>query len=210
MAQDIAVSAARVDDIRKHTEEDRELQEIIKVILSGWPEDKRDVSESAVPYFNIRDELTVHNGVIFQGERTVVPKSLLKDMLQCIHASHLGIDGCLRQARECLYWPRMSSEIKDYIQQCEVSRSTDSKQQKEPLQPHEIPSRPWAKVAVDLFHCNGQQYLIIVDYFSGFWEVEPLTSTLSRDVIRKMKMDFARHGIPDVVISDNGPQFAAQ
>ena len=187
MSQDIAVSAFRVDDIRKHTEEDRELQELTKVILSGWSEGKRDVSESSVPYFNIRDELTVQNGVIFRGE------SLRKDTLRHIHASHLDIDGCLRRARECLYRPRMGSEIKDYIQQCEVCRSTDSKQQKEPLQLYEIPSRPWAKVAVDLFRCNGQQYLIIVDYFSGFWEVEPL-----------------RYGIPDVVISDNGPQFAAQ
>ena len=71
------------------------------------------------------------------------------------------------------------------------------------LQLHEIP-------AVDFFHCNGQQYLIIVYYFSGFWEVEPLPSTLSSDVIRKMKMQFARYGILDVVISDNGPQLAAQ
>ena len=78
-------------------------------------------------------------------------------------------------------------------------------QQKEPLQPQDVPSRPWAKVAL-----NGQQYLLIVDYFSGFWEVEPLQSTLSSDVIKKMKMHFARYDISDVVVSDNGPQFAAQ
>ena len=51
-------------------------------------------------------------------------------------------------------------------------------QRKEPLQPHDVPSRPWAKVAVDFFHLNGQQYLLIVDYFSGFWEVEILTIKL--------------------------------
>ena len=78
-------------------------------------------------------------------------------------------------------------------------------QQKEPLQPQDVPSRPWATVAL-----NGQQYLLIVDYFSGFWEVEPLQSTLSSDVIKKMKMHFARYDISNVVVSDNGPQFAAQ
>ena len=140
----------------------------------------------------------------------LTPKSLRRDMLQRIHASHLGIDDCQRRASECLYWPRMSSEVKDYVQQCDVCRSTDSMQQKEPLQPHDVPSRPWAKVAVDLFHLNGQQYLLIVDYFSGFWEVQPLKSTLSSDVIKKIKMHFARYGIPDVVVSDNGPQFADQ
>ena len=210
MAQDLPVSAARVDDIRKHTEEDHELQELIKVILTGWPEYKSQVPHSAVPYYNVRNELTVQNGVIFRGERVVTPKSLRRDMLQRIHASHLGIDGCQRHARECLYWPRMSSEVKDYVQQCDVFRSAHSMQQKEPLQPHDVPSRPWAKVAVDLFHLNGQQYLLIVDYLSGFWEVEPLQSTLSSDVIKNMKMRFARYGIPDEVVSDNGPQFAAQ
>ena len=83
-------------------------------------------------------------------------------------------------------------------------------QQKEPLQPHDVQSRPWAKVAVDLFHLSGQQSLLIVDYFSGFWEVEPLQSTLSSDIIKKMKMYFAQYGIPNVVVSGNGPQFAAQ
>lgn len=55
-----------------------------------------------------------------------------------------------------------------------------------------------------------QDYLIIGDYFSGFWEVEHLDSTVSSHVIRKMKMQFARYGIPDVVMSDSGPQFASE
>ena len=98
MAQDFPVSAARVDGIRKHTEEDHEFQELIKVILTGWPEDKSQVPNSAVPHYNVRDELTVQNGVIFRDERVVTPKSLRRDMLQCIHASHPGIDGCQRRA----------------------------------------------------------------------------------------------------------------
>ena len=99
-----------MDDIRRHTE-DHELQELIKVVLTGWPEDKSQVPNSAVPYYNVRNELAFQNGVSFRG-----------DMLQRIHASHLGIDGCQQQARECLYWPRMSSEIKGYVQQCDVCR----------------------------------------------------------------------------------------
>ena len=80
----------------------------------------------------------------------------------------------------------------------------------EPLQPHDIPIRQWVKVAVDLFVCNGQNYLIIVDYYSVFWEIEHLDSTISSRIIGKMKMHVARYGIPDVVMSDNGPQFASE
>ena len=72
MAQDLSVSAAQVDEIRKHTEEDHKLQELIKVILTGWLEDKSQVPNLALPYYNVCNELTVQNGVIFGGERVVV------------------------------------------------------------------------------------------------------------------------------------------
>ena len=62
MAQDLPVSAARVDDIHRHTE-DHELQELVKVVSTGWPEDKSQVPNSAVPYYNVRNELAVQNGV---------------------------------------------------------------------------------------------------------------------------------------------------
>ena len=194
MAQDLPVAAARLDleDIRNHTEQDETLHKVTKAILSGWPEQSSDVTNTAAPYFNVRDELSVQNAVIFCGERAVVPRSLRKDMLQRIHASRMGIEGCLRRARESLYWPGMNNEVKDFIQQYEACRSTDVKQQKEPFQPHDIPTRPWAKVAVDQFLCIGQNYLIIVDYYSGFWEVEHLDSTVSSHVIYKMHENAVR------------------
>ena len=61
----------------------------------------------------------------------------------------------------------------------------------------------------DLFHIEGRNYLVTVDYFSQFVEVDYLTETTSQMVVSKLKGQFARHGIPDVVVSDNGPQFAS-
>ena len=89
----------------------------------------------------------------------------------------------------------MSSEVKDFILKCEICRSVDKKQPKETLIPYDVPDRPWAKVGVDLFNFNKTNYLIIVDYFSGFWEIDPLENTTASHIIRKMKMQFARHGI---------------
>jgi predicted Fe-S protein YdhL (DUF1289 family) len=40
-----------------------------------------------------------------------VPSSLRKEMLQQNHKSHIGIEGCLRQAKEVIYWPRMNAEV---------------------------------------------------------------------------------------------------
>ena len=72
----------------------------------------------------------------------------------------------------------------------------DDKQQKETLMPHDVPSRPWAKVGTDLFMFDNKDYLITVDYLSNFWEIDYLTDTKSTTVIRKLKAHFARQGIP--------------
>ena len=209
MVQDLPLAAARLDDVQAHTAKDDTLQVLTRVILEGWPEDKTAIPAAAMPYFSVRDELSVQNGIILRGERALIPKSLRHDMLRRIHMSHMGVEGCLRRARECVYWPAMSSEVKDFIVKCDICRSVDNKQQKETLISHDVPDRPWAKVGVDLFTFNQTNYLIIVDYFSGFWEIDPLENTTASNIIRNMKMQFARHGIPDVCVSDNGPQFTA-
>ena len=68
---------------------------------------------------------------------------------------------------------------------------------------------PWEKVGTDLFHWNGQEYVIIVDYKSNYPEMALLSSATSENVITHLKSVFARHGIPKVVVSDNGPQYAS-
>ena len=104
-----------------------------------------------------------------------------------IHASHIGIQGCLRRAREVLYWPGMNRDIENCIAQCHVYNSQPREQTKEPMICHEIPTRPWEKIAVDLFQLNGRDYMVTVDYYSSFFEVDSLTTKTAVEVIRKLK-----------------------
>ena len=64
---------------------------------------------------------------------------------------------------------------------------------------------PWSKVSADLFQLNGSNYLVLVDHYSDYFELEPLRNTLAITVIRAMKRNFARYGILDECITDNGP-----
>ena len=148
MVQDLPLAPARLDDVQAHTAKDDTLQVLTRVILEGSPEDKTAIPAAAMPYFSVRDELSVQNGIILRGERALIPKSLRHDMLRRIHMPHMGVEGCLRRARECVYWPAMSSEVKDFIVKCDICRSVDNKQQKETLISHDVPDRPWAKVGV--------------------------------------------------------------
>ena len=81
----------------------------------------------------------------------------------------------------------MSAEIKQQVEACEICRTYETSQQKETLMPHEVPSRPWEKVGTDIFELKNKSYLITVDYYSNFWEVDKLPDTKARTVILKLK-----------------------
>ncbi|KAK7901627.1 hypothetical protein WMY93_018396 [Mugilogobius chulae] len=206
----LPISAERLAAIREATKDDTKLQKVKKLILTGWPVNKKDMDLDIGHYFSFQDELSYQDGVVFRGERAVIPDTLRADITCRIHSSHLGVEGCLRRARECVYWQGMTDQIKTFIAKCDICRSVDPKQQKESLQPHDFSYRPWAKVGTDLFSWRDKDYMVTVDYFSNFWEVDYLPDTKSTTVIHKLKAHFARQGIPDVLVSDNGPQYSSQ
>ncbi|KAJ8351147.1 hypothetical protein SKAU_G00226230 [Synaphobranchus kaupii] len=90
---------------------------------------------------------------------------------------------------------------------CQEHRPSNAK---EPMISHRIPDRPWQVVATDMFTWNGENYLVTVDYYSRFFELDNLHSTTSAAMIHKLKAAFARHGIAETVVSDNGPQYASK
>ena len=80
----------------------------------------------------------------------------------------------------------------------------------ESLMPSERPDRPWQRLGADLFELGGKTYLLVVDYFSRYIEIALLSHSRSTDIIPHLQSIFARHGIPEVMMSDNGPQFSGQ
>ena len=204
----LPMTEERLEELRTSTSSDEVLQQLKQVIQTGWPNEKNQLPAVLAPYFTYRDELGVYDGLVFKGERLLIPKQMRQKMKKRLHSSHIGINGCLRRARECLFWPGMTAEIKEYVSQCEACSNYETKQRKETLMSHELAERPWEKIGADLYTIDGKDYLIVVDYFSNFWEIDHLPDTKASTTIKKLKCHFARQGIPDIVISDNGPQFA--
>ena len=147
---------------------------------------------------------------MFRGEQLVVPLSLRKDMLNQLHSSHIGIGGCVRCARKILYWPQMSVEIRDFVSRCTICQTYRPEQACEELQPHELPSCPWQKIGTDLFVLGQQTFLTVVDYWSNFFEVVEIHRKTAQSVTTQLSVQFARHGIPEVLITDNGSEFDNQ
>ena len=76
--------------------------------------------------------------------------------------------------------------------------------------PSDVPQRPWQTVGSDLFELNGSNYLLVVDYLSAFVEIATLNNTSSATIVNNLKSIFARHGIPEIVVTENGPQYSSQ
>ena len=177
---------------------------IITYCKSGWP---RSCNDSDVkPYWNVRGNLTLHDELLLYGGRIVVPKKLQMKTLHKIHAGHQGIVRCRLRATSSVWWPGISKDVEIYVKKCpECVKMTANP--RDPLLTTPLPKYPWEKVATDLFQHNGSTYLLAVDYFSRYPEVIKLNSITSQAVISSLKSIFTHHGIPTVLVSDNGPQF---
>ena len=103
----------------------------------------------------------------------------------------------------------MSAQIKDIISQCSICNEFRGMQQKEPMLPHEIPTKPWEICATDLFELDKETYIVIADYFSKFFEVKKISSSSSKTVINILKENFSRYGIPVILKSDNGLAYSS-
>ena len=135
----------------------------------------------------------------------MIPAELQEEMLQRLHQGRQGLVKCRAFARSCVWWPGLSKKIEEVVGTCATCEK-ERKLPPEPLQPTKTPDYPWQKIAMD-FELNGHTYLIVVDYCSRWIEAVRLKQTTSVAITEHCKSIFAIFGIPEIVLSDNGPQF---
>ena len=203
----LPASKHRLDEYREAQSKDSVCQQLSEYCRHGWPE-KTSVTPEVAPYWKSRGFLSECDGLLLFGHRIVVPKSLQRETLQKIHAGHQGMERCRTRVSTSVWWPGVTTQMSQVVQQC-TECAKNSTQSREPLIVSKLPDYPWQVVGTDLFELNGKNYLLTVDYFSRYPEVHELKSTTSASVINHLKSTFSRHGIPEVVRSDNGPQFSS-
>lgn len=148
------------------------------------------------PYWPERNELTIQQGLLMKGNRLVIPVSMRLHVLQRIHEPHQGINKCRERANISVWWPGLSRQLKEVVKRCPtcIKQLVNTA---EPANPSELPDRPWQKLAADLFGLKNQQYLLVIDYFSRYVEVDKLPNATSPDIMVHLKSMFAQHDIPD-------------
>ena len=189
--------------------EDKEYQEVIKVFTDDTPLGNLPKAHPARALGPKWDEISLSQGLLTIDRRIVVPPTARNGILQMMHKSHSGMTKTLQLGRSLNYWPNMNNAIRQMVEQCEICQRLRPAQKKEPLQCTEAKA-PLELMCTALFQYASQDFLVLVDWFSGFLFVDRLTRTNTASVTDRLFRWFSDWGFPRVIPSNNGPQYHSE
>ena len=193
--------------LRRLTEHDLELVEVMRCLRYGWP-DRVDKASSLYPYWLRRDELSISEGVLLWGMRVVIPSRGRRGVLEELHIGHLGGARMKGVARSHVWWPGIDAEIEDFVKACELCARTAPDPKETVAHKWDWPDRPWYRLHVDFAGpLHGRMWLVVVDAYSKYPEVVPMPHATSSATVQALRTIFCRFGLPVQLVSDNGTQF---
>ena len=198
----------RLQQIRDAQKTHEECSLLRAYCLQGWPP-YMPHQPLLRPYWENRSHLTIVDDLLLYDDRILIPRSMRLQILDCIHTGHVGLTKCRSRAYTSVWWPGISTQIGELITRCHTC-AKEQPTPREPLMSSSFPARPWERVATDLYDFQGRKYIIVVDYYSRWFDIKELSDETSHSVIKASKEVFATRGIPDVNMSDNGPQYRAE
>ena len=203
-------SKERLEEFCEATAKDAQLQLLARTVHKGWSSMFKDCPHSIRSYWSFRDNITYEDGILYKGLQLIMPQSARKSILKVLYMGHYAVDKINLRARESVYWPEITEDIKETYHQCQICAKFARGQQKEMLQPVETPQTGLEQLGLDIFSVKGTQYLLTVDYFGWFPVVRKLQSLHLLSVIKILKEIFMTVGVPRCIVSDGGTQFTSQ
>ena len=198
----------RASEVAQATRKDSLLTKVHHYVLSGWPPES---DQNLQPYTRIRHELSTSHSCIVWGLRTIIPNSLRHQLLTHLHRTHLGMGRMKAEARQYFWWPSLDKDIENLAAQCQTCTENSKQPTKAPLQQWNVPEQPWQRIHLDFMgKFLNDDFLIIVNAHSKWLEVFLMHNTSSTATITVLKSLFARYGLCDEIVSDNGSQFTSQ
>lgn len=154
---------------------------------------------------------TLNNGIVFRGQRVVIPNSLQSSVLRELHQTHIGISKMKQLARRYVYWKSIDKDIEHLVRECEACVNVKSSPPKAQLHTWEEPEHNWQRIHIDYAGIFQEHfYLVVMDAKSKWAEIglTPFSPT-SKSTIELLLDLFSRHGYPDVIVSDNATIFTS-
>jgi hypothetical protein len=152
---------------------------------------------------------SICDNVLLYSDRVVIPTTLQKRMLKEFHVGHPGISRMKSLMRSFVYWTNMDKDIEEKVREC---RGCALAMKAPPTQfgSWPKPDRPWSRIHLDFAGpLDGFYYLIVVDSLSKWPEVLKCKNPTSEVTINFLYELFARFGVVDCIVTDNGTQFTS-
>ena len=113
--------------------QDSTYRDIILEEYKGWPREQKDCPEILHPYWTYRECISPENGLLFKDNRLIVPKAERNQILELLHYGHYGINHTQDRARESVFWPGITKDIKSKAKDCTICQENAPSQTKEIL-----------------------------------------------------------------------------
>lgn len=196
-------------EIKNYTAKDYNLSRVMEFLRYGWPSSCKDINLQ--PFYSRKEEISTQDGCVLWGTRIIVPEKLYGRMLLELHKEHLGSSRMKQLARNYIWWPGLDKSLEEVSGRCVVCLENRQSPNKAELHPWEFPSKPWSRIHVDYAGpVNGVYFLVIVDAFSKWPEIFKTTGPSSINTIKILRHCFAKLGLPNTLVSDNGTCFTSE
>ena len=195
--------------VREWTRKDPVLAQVVRFLEEGWADTVK--SEELLPYYHRRTELSFQDGCVLWGARVLIPAPGRAGILQELHMTHPGVSRMKALARSYVYWPGIDKDIERLVSDCATCQEHRNVPPSTELHPWEWPDKPWSRLHADFAGpFLGNMFLILVDAHSKWMDIYTMSSITSEATIGNLKASFSTHGLPDVLVTDNGPSFKSE
>jgi transposase InsO family protein len=144
---------------------------------------------------------------------------ILRNVHDAPTSGHMGFLKTLKRLQEDYFWPGMSRDVRQHVKACEVcKRSKSSNLGRRGLMGQPKPAhRPWQVISVDFVgpltrSRSGKRFILVVtDAYTKMVVAEALHDSTTKKLTGFLEGQvFLKHSVPEIVISDNGPQFISK
>ena len=127
-----------------------------------------------------------------------------------MHECHPGMVKMKSLARSYFWWPGLDADIEDVSRVCAICAQRQAPHKEVPLLLWPWATDCWQRIHVDYLEIKGQMFFLVIDAYSKWIETFPMSTTTTRATINILRSLFSRYGIPNRLVSDNGPQFTSE
>ena len=203
-----AIEATPWSKVKEVYNSDPTMLSLLETVEGGFPENRDTLPPALQEYHPFRDYLSSIDGVVIYKDRTVVPPSLRACVLDSLHAAHHCISSMTARADNSVFWPGITADIKRIRLSCEDCNRNAPSQPSAPPASFITPLYPFQCICTDYFQYAGSHYLILVDRYSNWLQVE-ISKGGAKGLVNDLRKMFATFGIPEECASDGGPEFIA-